>query len=89
MRIVLPGEPHAAEDLDRIASCIDRAVDRQRSRSLSAQHGLELACLIGDVIDGLCCIPHQGRHLLDAKQQVREPVLHGLELTDGAAELDS
>ena len=89
MCIVLPGESHPAENLDRIASSIDCTVDRQRSSRLSAQHGLELACLIGDVIDGLCCIPHQGRHLLDAKQQVREPVLHGLELTDGAAELDS
>ena len=80
---MLPGEAHAAQDLDAALGALDIGVEREGP----GQHGRQLG--LGGVtgVGGLGGVPRQRGDLLDGDQHVGQAVLHGLDLPDGPAEL--
>ncbi len=86
VRVVLPGEPDATEDLDALLGAVRGRVERHRAGDAGAEHPLAVMRGVG-LAPGRCRVPGHRGTLLDGHQHVGQRVLDGLELADGPAEL--
>ncbi len=80
---MLPGEADAAEDLDAALGRFHVGVEGDGP----GQHGRQAGLVSVGAVGGPGRVPGQRRGLLDGDEHVGQPVLDGLELPDGPAEL--
>src|SRR5690606_16970486 len=87
VRVVLPGEADAAEDLDGVAGGLHAGVERDDGGDRRGEADLRRPGRPGALVQGAGRVPGGGAGLLQRDEAARGLVLDALELPDRAAEL--